>query len=105
MEALCGGHAANWQRRGYCLVAFGRRRGRAPARTSMEALSGGHAGLGLRRLPRACRGTAHAHPGIHGGIERQPSGQLAEVRLLLGGDGPAPVSYTHLRAHETSAHL
>ncbi len=33
------------------------------------------------------------------------SADTADVVLAIGGDGTIPVSYTHLRAHETPEHL
>eukprot|EP00969_Alexandrium_andersonii_P235187 10383490-Alexandrium_andersonii.AAC.1 len=52
-------------------------------------------------------GAAHIH-GLRGRPERQPRGDGAPaVRKprQVGGSEGSPVSYTHLRAHETSAHL
>eukprot|EP00969_Alexandrium_andersonii_P085459 3767973-Alexandrium_andersonii.AAC.1 len=63
----------------------GRALERWPCRSGVEASPPG--------LPRP----AHAHPGVHGGIERRRSGQLAEVRPLLGGEWPALGPRAHLR--------
>eukprot|EP00969_Alexandrium_andersonii_P279674 12362592-Alexandrium_andersonii.AAC.1 len=72
MEALCGGRAAYWQRRGHCLVAVVRRRGRMPARASMEALSSGHAVWGEASPPGPPRLSSRP-TGLHGGTERRPA--------------------------------
>eukprot|EP00969_Alexandrium_andersonii_P374258 15485795-Alexandrium_andersonii.AAC.1 len=59
------------------------------------------------RSVRARRATSSTKAGAGArGATKAPAmtgieGQAQDARF----DGPAPVSYTHLRAHETSAHL
>src|SRR5660397_297794 len=61
--------------------------------------------------PAAPRGGRRERPGGRAGATGQPAavepGPPGERRcgFLVGTAGPAPVSYTHLRAHETKAKL
>eukprot|EP00969_Alexandrium_andersonii_P261244 11549360-Alexandrium_andersonii.AAC.1 len=71
--------------------------------------------MSIRAPPRQCQQARHAHLKLERLLVRARSVRLGSgsysacmyaLRSAVGVErGPCAVSYTHLRAHETSAHL